>query len=88
MQTIGFIGVGTMGKGMVENLAKNGFSVLAYNRTKSRIESLASDKITIVDNPQGVHVFQAMNHCKKYLKQFKHILQVRHLLIVGRPQLN
>ena len=50
IKTIGFIGVGTMGRGMVKNLAKNNFKVLVYNRTRSKIEDLKSDMITIVDS--------------------------------------
>jgi len=54
IKTVGFIGVGTMGRGMVQNLAKKGFFVLAYNRTKSKIEDLTSDKIKIVDTVKEV----------------------------------
>ncbi len=36
MKTIGFIGVGVMGKSMVRNLMKNGFEVFIYTRTKSK----------------------------------------------------
>lgn len=36
MKTIGFIGVGVMGKSMVLNLIKNGFEVSVYTRTKSK----------------------------------------------------
>lgn len=36
MKTIGFIGVGVMGKSMVRNLIKNGFDVSIYSRTKSK----------------------------------------------------
>lgn len=50
MKIIGFVGVGTMGRGMVNNLAKNGFKVLAYNRTKEKIIDMQSDNISIVDS--------------------------------------
>ena len=49
MQTIGFIGIGTMGRGMVQNLAKNGFKVLAYNRTREKVKDLASAKVKILE---------------------------------------
>ena len=52
IKTIGFVGVGTMGRGMVKNLAKSGFEVLAYNRTKEKIKDLESDKIKVVDSLQ------------------------------------
>ncbi|MBT4604117.1 NAD(P)-dependent oxidoreductase [archaeon] len=84
MQTIGFIGVGTMGKGMVENLAKNGFSVLAYNRTKSRIESLASDKITIVDNPQGVTTADVIFTCLPSDESLQEIFETIQTHLAGK----
>lgn len=37
MKTIGFIGVGVMGKSMVRNLMKKGFPVSIYTRTKSKV---------------------------------------------------
>ena len=52
MKTIGFVGTGTMGKGMVQNLLKNNFAVKAYNRTKQRLEGLQHANLTIVDSPQ------------------------------------
>jgi 3-hydroxyisobutyrate dehydrogenase len=42
-ETIGFIGLGIMGRGMVRNLLKAGFSVLVWNRTASRMDELAAD---------------------------------------------
>src|SRR3989338_11320110 len=52
MENIGFIGIGTMGKGMVENLLKNGFNVFAYNRTKSKAKAIKHKNFNIVDNPR------------------------------------
>lgn len=43
MKTIGFIGVGVMGRSMVRNLMKAGFSVSIYTRTKSRAEDVIAD---------------------------------------------
>ena len=43
MKTIGFIGIGVMGKSMVRNLMKNGFELYIYNRTKSKAEELISE---------------------------------------------
>jgi 3-hydroxyisobutyrate dehydrogenase/2-hydroxy-3-oxopropionate reductase len=37
MKSIGFIGIGVMGKSMVRNLMKNGYSVAIYTRTKSKV---------------------------------------------------
>ena len=43
MKTIGFIGIGVMGKSMVRNLMRNGFELYIYNRTKSKAEELISE---------------------------------------------
>lgn len=43
MKTIGFIGVGVMGKSMVRNLMKKGFEVSIYARTKSKVEDVLAD---------------------------------------------
>ena len=52
MKNIGFIGIGTMGKGMVENLLKNGFNVFAYNRTRSKAEAIKHKNFNIVASPK------------------------------------
>jgi 3-hydroxyisobutyrate dehydrogenase/glyoxylate/succinic semialdehyde reductase len=41
---IGFIGLGIMGSRMAENLAKAGFDMTVYNRTKQKAESLITYK--------------------------------------------
>ena len=38
---IGFIGLGTMGRGMADNLKKT-YPLCVYNRTRSRAEALAA----------------------------------------------
>ena len=43
MKSVGFIGVGVMGKSMVRNLMKAGFSVAVYTRTKSKAEDILSE---------------------------------------------
>ncbi len=40
-ETVGFIGLGIMGRGMAHNLLKAGFDVCVWNRTASRMTSLA-----------------------------------------------
>ncbi len=52
MKNVGFIGIGTMGKGMVDNLLKNGFNVYAYNRTKGKIKSIKHKNLTITSKPK------------------------------------
>ncbi|BBO00244.1 NAD(P)-dependent oxidoreductase [Sporolactobacillus terrae] len=42
-KTIGFIGTGVMGKGMIRNLMKAGFALHVYNRTKSKADDLIAE---------------------------------------------
>jgi 3-hydroxyisobutyrate dehydrogenase len=49
--TIAVLGTGTMGGPMARNLAAAGFSVRAWNRTRDKVEALASDGIRIADSP-------------------------------------
>ena len=50
-QTVAILGLGTMGMGMAKNLLKAGFTVHAYNRTRSKAESLAADGAHIHETP-------------------------------------
>lgn len=43
VKTIGFIGTGVMGKGMIRNLMKAGFTLHVYNRTKSKADDLVAE---------------------------------------------
>jgi 3-hydroxyisobutyrate dehydrogenase len=43
VKTIGFIGTGVMGKGMIRNLMKTGFTLHVYNRTKSKADDLVAE---------------------------------------------
>src|SRR3990167_1009683 len=52
MKNIGFIGIGTMGKGMIENLLKNNFNVFAYNRTRAKAEAIKNGNLNIADYPK------------------------------------
>lgn len=49
---IGFIGIGTMGKGMVQNLLNAGFRVYAYNRTKEKLASIKHPNLVVVNSPK------------------------------------
>ena len=40
---VGFIGLGNMGQAMARNLVKAGHSVTVYNRTRAKMETLASE---------------------------------------------
>ncbi|MDP9001053.1 MAG: NAD(P)-dependent oxidoreductase [Myxococcota bacterium] len=49
--TIGFVGLGTMGTGMVRNLLKAGFAVTGYNRTPERALPLVAAGMRSVASP-------------------------------------
>ncbi len=46
--SIGFIGIGVMGKSMVRHLMQDGHTVYVYNRTKSKTDSLVQDGAKLV----------------------------------------
>jgi len=52
--TVGMIGLGLMGKPMAKNLAKAGFPLVVWNRTKARAEELAAAGAKIASNPREV----------------------------------
>jgi 3-hydroxyisobutyrate dehydrogenase-like beta-hydroxyacid dehydrogenase len=50
---VAFLGLGIMGAPMASNLARAGFDVVAYNRTRERAEALAEqfDSVSVADTP-------------------------------------
>lgn len=52
--TVGFIGLGIMGKPMAENLIEAGHELVLYNRTREKAEDLAGDNATVVGSPREV----------------------------------
>jgi 2-hydroxy-3-oxopropionate reductase len=56
MEQIGFIGLGIMGKPMVRNLAKAGYSVVVHNRSRDDVDALTaeSDAIVAANSPREV----------------------------------
>ncbi len=48
---IGFIGLGTMGQPMARRLARAGHEVIGWNRTRARMERLATDMVVPVSSP-------------------------------------
>ena len=48
---LGWIGVGRMGYPMAERLAKSGYDVTVYNRTRAKAEPLTKSGIRLVDRP-------------------------------------
>jgi 2-hydroxy-3-oxopropionate reductase len=50
--TVGFVGLGIMGKPMAENLIESGYALVVYNRTREKAEEL--DGATVADTPREV----------------------------------
>ncbi len=53
-QTIGFIGLGIMGRPMARNLLKAGYPLVVHNRSKSAVENLISSGARDGGSPKGV----------------------------------
>ena len=51
MKTVAFIGLGTMGSAMAQNLLTAGFAVIVYNRTRDRALPLRDLGAEIADTP-------------------------------------
>src|SRR5919109_2100156 len=52
--TIGFIGLGIMGKPMARNLMKAGYQLVAYNRSPGPVKELAAEGARAASNPREV----------------------------------
>ena len=52
--TVGFIGLGIMGKPMAKNLIEAGHELVVFNRTRSKAEELAGDGATVAGSPREV----------------------------------
>ncbi|HEX5847894.1 MAG TPA: 2-hydroxy-3-oxopropionate reductase [Rubrobacter sp.] len=52
VETVGFIGLGIMGKPMAENLVEAGYDLVVYNRTREKAEEL--DGATVAETPREV----------------------------------
>src|SRR5258708_23536619 len=53
-QSVGFIGLGSMGQPMVRSLLKAGYRVTVYNRSESRVRALVDAGAHAVSSPAGV----------------------------------
>ncbi len=53
-QTIGFIGLGIMGKPMARNLLRAGYPLVVYNRSRPAMEELAADGARLGSSPRDV----------------------------------
>jgi 3-hydroxyisobutyrate dehydrogenase-like beta-hydroxyacid dehydrogenase len=54
MMKVGFIGLGTMGHPMAQNLLKEGFELTVYNRTKEKTETLKQQGAAVANSPKEV----------------------------------
>jgi 3-hydroxyisobutyrate dehydrogenase-like beta-hydroxyacid dehydrogenase len=61
MPTIGFLGLGTMGQGMVLNLVKQGHQVTAWNRSSFDIEKLGANRANTIK--EAVRGFDYVMYC-------------------------
>jgi 3-hydroxyisobutyrate dehydrogenase-like beta-hydroxyacid dehydrogenase len=52
--TIGFIGLGLMGKPMAQNLLRAGFPLTVWNRTKSKADDIVRAGAKLAENPREV----------------------------------
>jgi 2-hydroxy-3-oxopropionate reductase len=52
--TIGFIGLGIMGKPMARNLLKAGYSLVVHNRSRAAVDELSKEGAQVVANSQEV----------------------------------
>ncbi len=53
-ESIGFIGIGIMGRGMVRNLAAAGLKPRLWNRTRGRLDELAAEGFAVAEDPAGL----------------------------------
>ena len=53
-KVIGFVGIGVMGDGMVQNLLKNAYDVHVYTRTKSKAENVLNQGAKWCDSLQDL----------------------------------
>ena len=49
-ETIGVVGTGIMGAPMATNLAKAGYGVVAFNRTRAKAEAIAQKGVRVADS--------------------------------------
>ncbi len=52
--TVGFIGLGLMGKPMAKNLLKKGFSVIVHNRSRAAVDELVQEGASAATSPYDV----------------------------------
>jgi 3-hydroxyisobutyrate dehydrogenase len=53
-ESVGFIGIGIMGGGMVRNLAKAGLKPRIWNRTRSRLDEFVAEGFEVAEDPATI----------------------------------
>jgi 2-hydroxy-3-oxopropionate reductase len=53
-EKVGFVGLGIMGKPMVRNLMEAGYDLIIYNRSRGKVEDLASEAAEAARSPKEV----------------------------------
>jgi len=53
-ESVGFVGIGIMGRGMVRNLAKAGLKPRIWNRTRSRLDDLVAEGFDVAEDPAAL----------------------------------
>jgi 3-hydroxyisobutyrate dehydrogenase len=53
-ETVGFVGIGIMGGGMVRNLAKAGLKPLIWNRTRGRLDEYVAEGFEVAEDPAAL----------------------------------
>jgi 3-hydroxyisobutyrate dehydrogenase-like beta-hydroxyacid dehydrogenase len=85
---IGILGLGSMGQPMARRLAHAGFSVIGFNRTRSRAEALEPDGVEVADTPRqacDVDLLISMVSDDEAVEQL--FWQDGRFLTMGRPGL-
>ncbi|HMD90770.1 MAG TPA: NAD(P)-binding domain-containing protein, partial [Anaerolineaceae bacterium] len=54
MQTIGYIGLGIMGKSIARNIHKAGYPLVVYNRSRASVDELVAEGAKAASTPQEV----------------------------------
>ncbi|HEY9088982.1 MAG TPA: NAD(P)-binding domain-containing protein [Anaerolineaceae bacterium] len=54
MLSVGYIGLGLMGKSMARNILKAGFPLVVYNRSRGAMDELAAEGARLADSPADV----------------------------------
>ncbi|MBP1932653.1 3-hydroxyisobutyrate dehydrogenase [Ammoniphilus resinae] len=76
MKTIGMIGLGTMGAGMADNLLKDGFSLVVWNRTAEKALPFKEKGAKVVSSP-----FEVAQHSDAIITMLSADQQLKEVLL-------